>query len=160
MAKSTPPPKKPSTRAERVAENPRKLLDWKQLDLLLQMHATAEEAAAFFSMSVDTLDRRVREEHGITFAEYATPKKALGRMSLRRAQFVTAVNQKNVAMQIWLGKNLLDQKDRQEITGKDGAPVAGVVAPGAVAPDYSLLTLDEARALHELMKKARAQKSE
>lgn len=146
----------PSTSRSRHVENPRKKVNFKQLDALLQMQATAEECAAVLDMSESTLDARVREEFGITFHEYAAPKKAMGRMSLRRAQFVTAVQNKNVTMQIWLGKNMLEQKDRQEITGKDGAPITGVQPAGAAAPDYSKLTLAEMRELHRLTKKARA----
>lgn len=37
-----------------------------------------------------------------------------GKMSLRRAQFKKAVEDGNVAMQIWLGKQYLDQRDKTE----------------------------------------------
>lgn len=48
---------------------------------------------------------------------------ALGKMSLRRAQFDLAVKSKNATMMIWLGKNRLEQVDRVEHTGADAAPL-------------------------------------
>lgn len=42
--------------------------------------------------------------------------------SLRRKQYETAMNG-NVTMQIWLGKQYLDQRDKHDLTGKDGGPI-------------------------------------
>lgn len=60
-----------------------------------------------------------------------------GRASLRRMQFKNA-QAGNVTMQIWLGKQYLGQKDKQEVenTGKDGGPIQ----------TNTTLTLDEAGA--------------
>lgn len=153
---ATKPPSPSTTTKER---DPRyKAVNYTALDALLQMQGTAEECAGVLEMSTDTIDRRIREDHGITFAEYAAPKRAAGRMSLRRAQWVTATQQKNAAMQIWLGKNWLGQTDKQEITGAGGAPL--VPAAQTAAPDYSKLTSDELRTLLALAEKARAKPSE
>lgn len=137
------------------AKNPRKNLeakfDIRTLDSLLMMHCTAEECAAVFEMSVDVLERRVKELTGENFAVYSKAKKAVGKMSLRRAQYVTATQQKNPTMLIWLGKNLLDQKDRQELTGKDGAPLI----PAQHATNYDALSVHERKQLHVLLKKAK-----
>jgi hypothetical protein len=47
-----------------------------------------------------------------------------GKASLRRLQWQNAA-QGNVTMQIWLGKQLLDQNDTQrtELTGRDGEAI-------------------------------------
>lgn len=45
--------------------------------------------------------------------------KEIGKASLRRTQFKLA--ETNVAMAIWLGKQLLGQRDVTELHGKDGA---------------------------------------
>ena len=136
-------------------KNPRKLpeakFDLRTLDSLLMMHCTAEECAAVFEFSVATLERRVEEMTGHKFADYSKAKKAVGKMSLRRAQYVTATQQKNPTMLIWLGKNLLDQKDRQELTGKDGAPLI----PAQHATNYDALSVQERTHLHVLLKKAK-----
>ena len=51
--------------------------------------------------------------------------RALKQQELLEAQFMTAITDRNPTMQIWLGKQYLDQKDvsRIETTGKDGGPV-------------------------------------
>lgn len=125
--------------------------DVRTLDSLLMMHCTSEECAAVFEMDQNTLWRRVKEMTGQTFEEYSKAKKAVGKMSLRRAQYVTATQQKNPTMLIWLGKNLLDQKDRQELTGKDGAPLI----PAQHATNYDALSVQERKQLHVLLKKAK-----
>lgn len=130
---------------------PKKDIDFTVLDKLLNMHGTAEECAGVLNIGVATLDRRIREIHGISFEEYAGPRRAAGRMSLRRAQFVTAVQKGNPTMQIWLGKNLLGQADKQEISGPGGAPLM----PARQLPDYSQLSTDELRTFLALAEKAR-----
>lgn len=75
------------------------------------LQATAEEIAGSFNVSVDTLDRRLREEFGLTFAEFKKKlgNGASGKLSLRKYQFDQA--KKNPSMAIWLGKQWLGQKD-------------------------------------------------
>lgn len=94
-------------------------IDWQEFDKLCYMQCTATEIAAWFNCSVDTIERRVEEAHGVKFAEYFAEKKQHGRISLRRAQFQAATVKGNTSMMIWLGKQYLDQKDKQEteITG-------------------------------------------
>jgi len=72
---------------------------------------TEVEIAALLKMSVDTLERRVKEVYGQTFAEAYKTLSSGGKMSLRRAQF-QAAEKGNVAMLIWLGKQLLGQVER------------------------------------------------
>ncbi len=154
---STSPPTKTKRKGSRNppgsnagGQPPTKEIKWEALEALLNMQGTAEECGAVLGVSADTLDRRVREKYGVTFAEYSREKRAAGRMSLRRAQWVTATQNKNPAMQIWLGKNMLGQTDKQEISGPGGAPVAVAVA----GPDYSKLSLDELDQMKALLAKA------
>ena len=49
-----------------------------------------------------------------------TLKRAERKLAIRSAQMD---NIKNVVMGIWLGKNELNQTDKSEISGKDGAPL-------------------------------------
>lgn len=72
-----------------------------------------------------------------TFSAYKTKKRELGYDSLRERQFDTAMGifgkdengqkvllkEPNVSMQIWLGKNLLGQSDKTDITSGD-EPIA------------------------------------
>ena len=75
---------------------------------------TQYETASILGVSEDTLQR--------FWAANPTAKdtwqraQSLGKQSLRRAQFKTAVDDGNPTAQIWLGKNWLGQTDKQEIT--------------------------------------------
>ena len=88
---------------------PKKELNYEQLEKCMSWQCTEEEIADFFNMSVDTLDRRCKEHYGETFAETYKKHSATGKMSLRRYQFNLAKT--NAAMAIWLGKQLLGQKE-------------------------------------------------
>jgi len=97
------------------AGRPKLAIDYKTLEKLCSIQCTAEEIASYFDISIDTLDRRIKEEYGINFAEYFAQNKSKGRMSLRRAQYQAAMNG-NTTMLVWLGKNWLSQTDKQEIS--------------------------------------------
>lgn len=64
----------------------------------------------FVSISVDTLRN---ENNNATFTECKEKGQAMGKASLRRNQF--ELSKKNAAMAIFLGKNWLDQTDKQEV---------------------------------------------
>jgi len=89
-------------------------IDWKQLDKLCILMATLEDIAGWFDCSIDTIERAIKREHNITFAEYYKKKSARGRISLRRKQYEVAMSG-NVSMLIWLGKQVLGQADKQDI---------------------------------------------
>jgi hypothetical protein len=88
-------------------------LDWRKVEKLCEIHCTQVEIANVMGCSVDTLAHRIKKHFGITFPEYFDQKSARGRISLRRRQF-TAAMKGNISMLIWLGKNLLNQRDRVE----------------------------------------------
>jgi hypothetical protein len=82
---------------------PRKQIDPKQVLRLAKLGCSQAEIGEVLGCSRFTLMRR-----------FATPlKKGHGEMklSLRKAQFDAAVKGKNVTMQIWLGKQMLGQKN-------------------------------------------------
>lgn len=86
---------------------------WDQLDALI-MWASQEYCAEQFEMSIDTLNRRIKERFGVGFAGYRTKRQELLRINLRKKQYDVAM-QGNVTMLIWLGKNMLGQSDKNEI---------------------------------------------
>jgi hypothetical protein len=64
------------------------------------------------------------KEYGITtFSAYAAIKKGEGLELLRAKQFATAM-EGDKTMQIWLGKQYLDQKDKTDTTSGD-KPIVG-----------------------------------
>ena len=73
------------------------------------MQATAEEIAGSFRVSVDTLDRRLREAFGMGFAELRKRCNGRHKLSLRRYQFQQA--ERSATMAIWLGKIWLGQRE-------------------------------------------------
>jgi len=88
-------------------------IDWKLLDGFCKMQCTLWEIACYFNCSEDTIERRVREQFGVSFADYFGKKRIAGLMSLRRIQFKMA--EKSPAMAIFLGKNYLGQADKTEL---------------------------------------------
>lgn len=95
---------------------PRKELDLDQLRNMVRIQCTAEECAGVFECSVDTLDRRLKEEGFAGFADFYKTYGGEGKVSLRRAQWKLAQDG-NPTMLIWLGKQMLGQKDKQELGG-------------------------------------------
>ena len=99
---------------------PRKEVDFATIDKLCSLHCTSDEIVAYMNMqdnevSHDTIARRIKEEYGMTFAEYIDQKhKATAKPSLRRMQW-KAAEAGNTSMLIWLGKQYLSQKDKQEM---------------------------------------------
>jgi len=109
----------------------KKEIDWNIVDDLMRCHCTGTEIAARLGISPDTLYRRVKEDFKVDFAVYIQQKREDGKTLLRKLQFDTAfgkVNERydkqlketvcicepNTAMQIFLGKQYLDQSDKQE----------------------------------------------
>jgi hypothetical protein len=123
---------------------PVKEINLEELDKLCAMQCTEAEIAGWFDISVDTVERRVKEMAGVSFAEYFKQKRGKGKISLRRKQMQVALGG-NPTMLIWLGKQYMDQKDKQEIEHTGGMDF------------YVSLTPDERRArIEELGKKLAA----
>ena len=89
-------------------------IDWEQFNSLCRLQCTLTEIADYFKCSEATIERRVQEEKGRGFAEYFQLKRSGGKISLRRKQYQVAQSG-NVTMLIWLGKQWLDQKDKQSV---------------------------------------------
>ena len=85
---------------------------WDQLDALI-LWSTEEFCAEKLGISVDTLYRRIKEKHGITFAEYKAKRQEALHINLKKKQYDVAMSG-NVSMLIWLGKQWLGQKDKVE----------------------------------------------
>ena len=79
------------------------------LQSLCSIQCTLEEISCFFRVSVDTIERHIKKNFIVTFAEYYKKYSAGGKISLRRSQFKMAKT--NVSMAIWLGKQYLGQAD-------------------------------------------------
>jgi len=67
----------------------------------------------YMKITDKTLDRLLKDNYGIGFSEAYKRYIAKGIVSLRQAQFKMAMT--NPTMNIWLSKQFLGQKDKQEI---------------------------------------------
>jgi hypothetical protein len=86
---------------------------------LASIHCTVEEIARVCKCSKDTLERRFMDE--------IEDGRANGRESLRRLQW-TSARGGNVTMQIWLGKQLLGQRDfKLELSAYTDEMLAGEI---------------------------------
>jgi hypothetical protein len=122
-------------------------IDLDELEKLCGMQCTDEEIAAFFSVSVKTIERR-RELP--KFREMMDQALAKGRVSVRRNLFKQA-NAGNIAAAIFLAKNLLGYRDvlNTEHTGMAGQPIQI-----SSKPDLTQLSDEELEQLRAIADKA------
>ena len=80
-------------------------IDTKQLQKLAKFGCTNKEMAEFFGCSADLLEKN--------YSEFITKGRAEQKLRLRQLQWKSA-EKGNVTMQIFLGKNILGQKDKLE----------------------------------------------
>lgn len=89
-----------------MAGRPKKTIDYTTVEKLASIQCTQEEIANFLEVSVRTLQRDKE------FCRIYKKGQDNGKMSLRRIQFKLA--EKNPTMAIWLGKQYLHQRDRED----------------------------------------------
>ena len=91
-------------------------IDKKVFENLCGIQCTLAEICDAFDVEDDTLNSWCKKTYGTTFSEVFKIKRGKGQISLRRMQWNLA--EKNPTMAIWLGKQYLNQKDRQEIVAE------------------------------------------
>lgn len=94
-------------------------IDQVKLEALMRFKPTAEDCAAFFRCSVDTIERRIKEftisdenPNGLTFAEFRDQNMVHTRFGLVRTALKKADGGDNV-MLIFCLKNLCGWKEKQ-----------------------------------------------
>lgn len=100
---------------------PRIELDHDEMEKLCRLSCTMEEIAAYFGCSVDTIERRLKEDEEL--AALVARGRAVGKISLRRKQFQILEESNSASMAIWLGKQLLGQRDQVAHDLNDRQPV-------------------------------------
>ena len=122
-------------------------IDLIELEKLSSLHCTNEELADWFGVSIRTIEtRRKRPE----FAEAMQRGRSKGRISVRRAQ-MKMLESGNSTMGVWLGKQLLGQRDAitNEHVGSGGGPIEM-----AMKPDLTRFSNEELQQLRSLAVKA------
>jgi hypothetical protein len=124
---------------------PRKIMNNELVVRLAARGYVAREIALYCGISEATLFRRCADplQRGYLLRD----------ASLRKKQFEVAMNG-NPTMLIWLGKNLLSQTDRQELTGAGGGPIQ------YERTDLRKLSDEELAQLESLVEKAHAEFSD
>lgn len=83
---------------------------------LCSIQCTKEEICSVLDVSEKTLNSWCNSTYDENFSLVFSKKRELGKSSLRRNQWKLA--EKNPTMAIWLGKQYLNQRDRQEIVAE------------------------------------------
>ena len=87
--------------------------DFDKITAMVRIQCTQEEICQVMQMSIDTLDRRLKERGEDNFAGFYKKNQDEGRASLRRAQWKAATDG-NPTMLVWLGKQHLGQRDKSD----------------------------------------------
>lgn len=106
----------PRAQPKNKGGRPKMEIDYSAVEKLASMMCTQEEIAAYLDVSVRTLQRD--DEFCRTY------KKGIekGRMSVRRQQ-LKLLESGNATMGVWLGKQYLGQRDKQEVEHSGGIKI-------------------------------------
>jgi hypothetical protein len=88
-------------------------IDWEKVDQCLRAQCLGTEVARLLGICPDTLYDACEREKKMLFSEYSALKKTEGKEILRMKQYQVAMAG-DKTMLVWLGKQLLEQRDRQE----------------------------------------------
>lgn len=120
-------------------------VDWKRVYRMAKIHCTVEEIGFVLGVHHQTLNNKPE------FQELYQRGWNYGKMSLRRAQFNCAIKEGNPTMMIWLGKNVLGQKDRIY----NEVDLSGTVHVDAIKrQNLSILSVEELQQFRTLLAKA------
>ena len=89
---------------------PKKQLDKSLFEELCKIHCTKDEICGVLKADEKTVTRWCKDNYGLSFSYTYKKYSANGKMSLRRAQWRSALNG-NTTMLVWLGKQELGQRD-------------------------------------------------
>lgn len=96
---------------------PKSVFNERELKYLCSIHCTLDEIAGFFQMHKDTLQRKIREEYAITWSEFYERNSQGSKVALRRRQ-IQAAMEGDTKMLVFLGKNMLGQKEKIDFDGE------------------------------------------
>lgn len=100
---------------------PKLEIDWKELDAMMQFGPSLRFVADHFGVSHKTIERRIQEDKGLTFAEYKELKMDKVRLKLQQKIISKALNGDNVAL-IFALKNYCGWADKKEVEVDQKAP--------------------------------------
>ena len=96
---------------------PRIELNLDNLEKLCRLNCTMPEIASYFDIPLRTLEDKYTNEPKVRDA--INKGRNQGKLSLRRKQLQILDETNNATMAIWLGKQLLGQRDKHDIVTED-----------------------------------------
>lgn len=113
-------------KTKRKAGRPEVIIDWDVVGSYLRAQCNTVGIASILGISTDSLYLKCKKDNSLDYTAFSEQKKGEGKEMLRAKQFTTAMGSvkdkmpPNISMQIWLGKQYLGQRDKNELTGADG----------------------------------------
>lgn len=101
--------------SEILRGRPKANIDWEKVKKLLIAGCSGAEIAANFGLNQHTIYERCVTDNGMTFSDYSNQYYKKGESLLREVQFDKALSGDNT-MLVWLGKNRLKQKEKEDDT--------------------------------------------
>jgi hypothetical protein len=93
---------------------PKAKIDWIKAGEMLAAGCDGVQLAAYFAIHPDVLYRRCEEDLKIGFTEFLRTKRSKGDAQLLTTQFELALKEKDRTMLVWLGKQRLGQREKQD----------------------------------------------
>lgn len=117
------PKKTPLTKGKNnPVGRPRISIDLIQLEKLSALNCTMPELAAYFRVPLRTLEERYTNDPEVRAA--IDQGREFGKLSVRRKQMQIMNEHNNPTMAIWLGKQLLGQRDKHDVVTEDRGETA------------------------------------
>ena len=98
---------------------PKTPINLEELQKLCRLNCTMPEISAYFNIPLRTLEDRYTNDMDVRNA--IDKGRNEGKLSLRRKQIQIMDETNNTAMAIWLGKQLLGQRDKHDVITEDKA---------------------------------------
>jgi len=96
---------------------PKTILNLDELEKLCRLNCTMPEIASYFNVPLRTLEDKYTNDKDIR--NTIDKGRNQGKLSLRRKQIQILDETNNATMAIWLGKQLLGQRDKHDIVTED-----------------------------------------
>jgi len=93
---------------------PKAKIDWEQAGKLIAAGCDGVQVAAYFGIMPDTLYFRCETDNKQGFSDFLREKRAKGDALLYATQYELALKDKNPTMLVWLGKQRLGQREKQD----------------------------------------------
>ncbi len=93
---------------------PKAKIDWDHAGKLIAAGCDGVQVAAYFGIKPDTLYFRCEQDNKQGFSEFLREKRAKGDALLYATQYELAIKEKNPTMLVWLGKQRLGQREKQD----------------------------------------------